>query len=89
MQLAALETSTRCLVLTGNTAPIPTVRFRAEDETIPIILARADTIATVMSIEQALGKTRFNQEKKLPRLSEIMEQHFDFKAVYRGLGLAA
>ncbi len=87
MQLAALETSTRCLVLTGNTAPIPTVRYRAEDETIPIILAKGDIIATVMSIEQALGKTRFNQEKKLPRLTEIMEQHFNFQAVYKGLGL--
>lgn len=88
MQLAALETSTRCIVLTGNTAPIPTVLYRAEDESIPIILAKGDTITTVMSIEQALGKTRFNQEKKLPKLIEIMEQHFDFQAVYRGLGLA-
>lgn len=88
MQLAALETSIRCLVLTGNTAPIPTVVYRAEDEMVPIILAKGDTIATVMSIEQALGKTRFNQEKKLPKLSEIMEQYFDFGAVYKGLGLA-
>ena len=88
MQLAALETSTRCLILTGNTAPIPTVLYRAEDERIPIILAKADTTATVMSIEQALGKTRFNQAKKLLRLTEIMEQHFDFQAVCKGLGLA-
>jgi len=86
MQLAALETSTRCLVLSGNTPPIPTVLYRAEDKKIPIILARGDTITTVVSIEDALGKTRFNQEKKLPRLTEIMEQHFNFQAVYKGLG---
>jgi len=41
----------------------------------------------VMSIEDALGKTRFDQEKKLPKLTEIMEQHFSFRAVYQGLGL--
>ena len=41
-----------------------------------------------ISIEDVLGKVRFNQEKKLPRLTEIMEQHFDFQAVYQGLGLA-
>jgi len=87
MQLAALETSTRCLVLSGNTPPIPTVLYRAEDKKIPIILARGDTITTMASIEDALGKTRFNQEKKLPKLTEIMEQHFNFQAVYRGLGL--
>jgi len=87
MQLAALETSTRCLVLSGNTAPIPDVLCGAEDKKIPIILAKGDTTAIVMSIEDALGKTRFHQEKKLPKLIEIMEQHFNFQAVYRGLGL--
>lgn len=82
MQLAALETSTRCLVLTDNTAPIPTVLYGAENKGIPIILARGDTTAIVTSIEQALGKTRFNQEKKLPKLTEIMGRHFNFRAVY-------
>ena len=88
MQLAALETSTRCLVLSGNTSPISDVLIRAEDKKIPIILAKDDTTALVVSIEDALGKTRFHQEKKLPKLAEIMEQHFNFQAVYRGLGLA-
>jgi len=88
MQLAALETSTRCLVLSGNTAPIPAVLHHAEDKEVPIISAGGDTTAIVMSIEDTLGKTRFNQEKKLPKITEIMEQNFNFQAVYRGLGLA-
>jgi BioD-like phosphotransacetylase family protein len=87
MQLAALETSVRCLVLSGNTAPFPVALYGAEDKGVPIILAKGDTIATVMSIEDALGKTRFNQETKLPNLTEIMEQHFNFQALYQGLGL--
>ena len=88
MQLAALETSTRCLVLTGDAAPQSVVLDRAEEKNVPIILARDDTTAIVANIEDALGKTRFNQENKLPELSEIMEQHFNFQAVYKGLGLA-
>jgi len=88
MQLAALETSTKCLVLTGNTAPKPIVLSQAEEKKVPIILARDDTTAIVANIEDALGKTRFNQENKLSRLTEIMEQHFDFQTVYKGLGLA-
>jgi len=87
MQLAALETSTRCLVLSGNTAPIPAVLQRAEDKKVPIILAKDDTATIVAGIEDALDKTRFNQERKLPKIIEIMEQHFDFKALYRELGL--
>ena len=87
MQLAALETPTKCLVLSGGVSPIHTVLRRAEDRGIPIILTKVDTIFAVDSIEQALGKPRFNQENKLPRLVEIMEQQFNFQAVYEELGL--
>jgi BioD-like phosphotransacetylase family protein len=87
MQLAALETSTRCLVLSGGVAPIHTVLRSANDKGIPIILTKGDTISTVNSIELALGKGKFNQEKKLPRLIEIVEQQFNFKALYEGLNL--
>ncbi len=88
MQLAALETPTRCLVLSGNTAPTPAVSYRAEEKKVPIILAKEDVAAIVTSIEDALDKARLNQEKKLPKLTEIMEQHFNFQALYQGLGLA-
>ena len=87
MQMAALETSTRCLVLSGDVAPIPAVLHRAEDKKVPIILTKEDVVSTVTIIEEALGKVRFNQEKKLTGLTEIMGRHFDFQAVYQGLGL--
>ncbi len=87
MQLAALETPTTCLVISGEEAPIPPVLYNAESMKVPIILTKGDVAATVVDIEDALGKVRFNQEGKLPRLSEIMEQYFDFPAVYKGLGL--
>ncbi|MCK4369236.1 MAG: phosphotransacetylase family protein [Dehalococcoidales bacterium] len=89
MQLAALETSTKCLVLSGDVSPIHTVRRSAEDKGIPIIVTNGDTVSVVNSVEQALGETKFNHERKLPRLAEIMEQQFDFQALYKGLGLAA
>ena len=82
MQLAALETSTRCLVLSGSTAtPIYSVLNKAESKGIPIILTENDTSAVVTGIEGALGKTRFNQEKKLPKLVEIMQQHLNLQGV--------
>ncbi|MBI2329030.1 MAG: phosphotransacetylase family protein [Chloroflexi bacterium] len=87
MQLAVLETSTRCLVLTGTTAPNPIVLYRAKEKKVPIILTRDDIPTVVTNIESALGSTRFNQDNKLAKLTEIMEQHFDFPALYKGLGL--
>jgi BioD-like phosphotransacetylase family protein len=85
MQLAALETSTRCLVLSGGVEPTYQVRTSAKDKGIPIILTQSDTVSIVNTIELALGRPRLNQEKKLPRLLEIMEEHFNFKPVEQGL----
>lgn len=87
MQLAALETSTRCLVISGDGEPIYAVLHSAEDKNIPIIVTGGNTASVIESIELALGKTKFNQDKKLPRLDEVMEQ-LDFKSLYKSLGLA-
>jgi len=82
MQMAALETSTRCLVLSGSTAPpIYSVLQKAENKGIPIILAENDTNTIIMGIEDALGKNRFTQEKKLPKLAELVQQHLNLQAV--------
>jgi len=54
MQMAVLETSTRCLILSGGAAPIPAVQYKAKDRNIPLIVVKSDTMATVMAIEEAL-----------------------------------
>jgi len=87
MQLAALETSTRCLVLSGGVEPTYPVITSAKDKGIPIILTQGDTNSVVNTLEIALGKPRFNQPKKLPHLLQIMEHHFDYRAVEQGLNL--
>ncbi len=87
-QLAALETPTKCIIISGTTPPIYSVRYRAEHKGTPIILTESNPDSIIQSIENALDKGRFNQEKKLPKLSEIMEQHLSFPAIYKGLGLA-
>jgi len=88
MQLAALETSTKCLILSGNTAPVPAVLYRAKAKNIPIILVKREPVDIVTGIEGALARVRFNQEKKLLGLTDIMESCFNFQAMYSELGLA-
>ncbi len=87
MQMAALETSTRCLVISGGTAPVDSVRYTAEGKGVPIVLTRSDTDTIVKNIEEALDRARFNQEKKLLKLAEVVGPHLDFPAIYKGLGL--
>ena len=88
MQLAALQTSTRCLLLSGEQRPLPQIMGQAEDKEVPIIMAEDDVATIISNIEDALARTRFSAEK-LPRLNEIIEEQLDFPALYEGLGLAA
>jgi len=55
IQLNALKTSTKCLILTGGTKPLPDVMQRAEEEGVPILLVEKDTPATLSELERGLG----------------------------------
>jgi len=87
IQLAALETSTKCLILTGNLRPSPIILGRAEEVGVPMILAKQDTLTVVEVIERYFGKTRFHQEKKVQRFQEMLDERFDFEALYQALKL--
>ncbi|MGQ9457906.1 MAG: phosphotransacetylase family protein [Anaerolineae bacterium] len=87
IQLAALETSTRCLILTGNLQPSAIILSRAEELGVPVIVVPYDTLTTVEIIERFFGKTRFHQEKKIARLMELLELRFDFQGLYEALRL--
>jgi BioD-like phosphotransacetylase family protein len=87
IQLAALETSTKCLILTGNLRPSPIILGRAEEVGVPMLLVRQDTLSTVETIERFFGKTRFHLEKKVQRFEEMLEDRFDFERLYAALEL--
>ena len=87
VQMAAMETSTRCLILTGNIRPGPQVISRAEEKGIPMILTRHDTMTAIERIEGFFGKTRFHQKKKIEVFEKLLNQHMDFAALYQALGL--
>jgi BioD-like phosphotransacetylase family protein len=87
IQLAALETSTKCLILTGNLRPSPIILGRAEEVGVPMILVKQDTLVAVEIVERYFGKTRFHQEKKVQRFQQMLEERFDFDALYEALGL--
>jgi len=65
IQLAVLETSTRCLIVTGNLHPSPLIIGRAEKRGVPIILTHHDALTAIEVIENFFGKTRFHQEKRV------------------------
>ena len=88
IQFAALETSTRCLILTGNLYPSPVILSRAEEVGVPVVLVRQDTLTAVEMIERYRGRTRFHQAKKVDIFNRVLTGHFSFSRLYRDLGLA-
>lgn len=87
IQLAALETSTKCLILTGNLEPNPIILGRAEEIGVPVLLVKEDTLTTVQNIESFFGKTRFHQPKKIQCFERLLAEHFDFAKLDEALGL--
>jgi BioD-like phosphotransacetylase family protein len=87
IQLAALETSTKCLILTGNIRPNPLIVSRAEDAGVVMMLVKQDTMSAVQIAEQTFGKTRFHQEKKIERFQRMLAEYMDFEQLYEALGL--
>ena len=87
IQLAALQTPTKCLILTGNLHPQDMILGVAEEGGVPIIVSKHDTLTTVQIVERFFGRSRFQQEKKVERFEELLNEHFDFESLYITLGL--
>lgn len=87
IQLAALETSTVVIVLTGNLHPSPVVLHQAENLKVPILLVKGNTMETVEQIERAYGKTRLRQPEKLESFIRLMDENVSYQAIFAGLGL--
>lgn len=79
VQLAALETSTRCIVLTGNLPPSPLVLSRAEDLGVPMLLVDMDTLTAVERMERLMGRARLHDPRKAARIRQMLtaETRFD------------
>lgn len=88
VQLAALSTSTKCLVLTGGVGPIAQVLGWAEDKEVPIIVTKQDTLTTVAEVEKAFVQARFRHPRKLDALETLLRGNLDFQSIRQGLGLA-
>jgi hypothetical protein len=88
IQLAALETSTVALILTGNLQPSPMVVQQAGSLEIPILLVASNTMEAVDRIEQAYSRTRLGQPEKLEAFMDLMQAHVDSEAIFSALGLA-
>ncbi|MBD2424200.1 phosphotransacetylase family protein [Cyanobium sp. FACHB-13342] len=89
IQLAALEASTQCLILTGAGDPLPQLLNRAEELEVPLLKVEHDTLTTVEVIEQAFGHVRLHEVVKASFAFRLVEEHCDFGPLFARLQLPA
>ena len=77
VQLAALETNTRCIVLTGNMPPGPAVAARAEELGVPMVLVETDTLTAVERMDALIGRMRLHDAAKAARIRALFERDVD------------
>ena len=87
IQMAALQTSTRCLVLSGNLYPSPAVLHRANERGVPVLLTDIDSFTAAEVVGNYIGRSRFQQPQKVERFTAMLNEHLDFEALYRSLGV--
>ena len=87
IQLAALEASTQCLILTGAGEPLPQLISRAEELEVPLLKVEHDTLTTVEVIESAFGHVRLHESVKATYAFRLVEEHCDFEPLLTRLRL--
>ena len=87
IQLAALEASTQCLILTGASDPLPQLISRAEELDVPVLKVEHDTLTTVEVIEAAIGHGRLHEPVKAAYAIRLVEEHCRFDRLFERLRL--
>jgi uncharacterized protein len=87
LQMAALESSTQCLILTGHIPPAQFILSRAEEVEVPVLSVDLDTLTTVEIIDRAFGQVRLQEPVKVQYVAEMMADRFNIDRLIEKLGL--
>lgn len=64
IQMAALHTTTRCLILTGGQRPIQYVEYEAREQSVPVLMVSSDTVTTAKSLENLFSEVGIGHPEK-------------------------
>ena len=88
IQMSALQTDTKCLILTQGIEPIEYILNEADLQETPIIVVESNTLETMDLINTVLNSSSFDHQSKLTRFSSLLKTHADTSLIYSELGLA-
>ncbi len=82
LQLAALETDTSCLVLTGGMYPERTVIAKAYEAKVPLLLTANDTMRTAELIEHLIARIGPEDEHKIALIRKAVQENVDTSTLF-------
>lgn len=85
LALAALETSTSVIVLTGGLYPDVKVITRAREKGVPLLLVSHDTYTVINMLQEVTRKIRPGDERSLKLAVENLEQYCNWQAIIEHL----
>lgn len=86
IQVAALETSTTCIILTGGMHPNERILTRAEETGVPIVMVSSDTKGAVDICSNLFGSLSLRGETKIDRIRQLADSAMDWVALDSRLG---
>lgn len=87
IQLAALESNTDCLILTGKLYPPEVILSKAEENKVPVMVVRDSSLKTAEKIERLRRHLGFYTPSKIPEAIKITQKNVNIKAIYKKLEL--
>jgi len=75
--LAALDTPTVAVVLTGNYVPGPSVVERAEQQGVPLVSVETDTVTAADGLRRLFGRLRVKERAKIDLIAAHVEEGVD------------
>lgn len=85
---SAIDTPTRCVILTGNFEPIPYLLAKAEERQVPIAVVEQDTLDILDTLEDIFAGPALDSEAKLTAFTSLVESSIDTSALDAALGVS-
>ncbi len=87
IQMAALQTPTRCLVLTGGHRPIQYIEHEAREEEVPVILIQQGTLEASRQMDTLFDGAAIHHPDKADAFADLLQCHADLETLEQAIGL--
>ena len=81
LQMAALDTSTTCLILTNGKLPVQYIVHHAKLRQTPILTTQAGTLETMERLNNIGERVTFHSAHKVQHFAELLETHCNVESL--------